>query len=98
LLIALPLSFVQIVFRNGRIPGGQVTTALGSAFLVAPRTLVTNAHVVDTGTPVLVIGLARVPVKIVRKDEINDLAVLSVDMDLTSATALVGCRPGVARQ
>jgi hypothetical protein len=34
-------------------------SALGSAFLVAPRILVTNAHVADAGTPVLAVGPVR---------------------------------------
>lgn len=59
-------------------------SALGSAFLVAPRLLVTNAHVVDAGSPVLAVGPVRIPLKILRIDEKNDLALLSVDIDLTS--------------
>src|ERR1035437_6705579 len=31
-------------------------SALGSAFLIAKRTLVTNAHVADAGSPVLAVG------------------------------------------
>lgn len=58
--------------------------ALGSAFLVAPRTLITNAHVVEGGNAVLSIGPIRVPLKVVRIDPVNDLALLSVDADLTS--------------
>ncbi len=59
-------------------------SALGSAFLVAPRLLVTNAHVADAGSPVLAVGPVRLPLKILRTDEKNDLALLSVDVDLTS--------------
>jgi tetratricopeptide (TPR) repeat protein len=59
-------------------------SALGSAFLVAKRTLVTNAHVADAGSPVLAVGPVRLPLKIVRIDRKNDLAILSVDVDLTS--------------
>jgi lipopolysaccharide biosynthesis regulator YciM len=59
-------------------------SALGSAFLVAPRLLVTNAHVADAGSPVLAVGPVRIPLKILRTDEKNDLALLSVDVDLTS--------------
>jgi len=69
-------------------------SALGSAFLVGPRLLITNAHVADAGSPVLAVGPVRIPMKIIRTDEKNDLAVLSVDVDLTSkplplASALV---------
>lgn len=59
-------------------------SALGSAFLVAPRLLITNAHVANAGNPVLAVGPVRIPLKIVRTDEKNDLAILSVDVDLTS--------------
>ncbi|MFP5235380.1 MAG: trypsin-like peptidase domain-containing protein [Acidobacteriota bacterium] len=59
-------------------------TALGTAFLVKPRLLVTNAHVAEAGSPVLAVGPVRVPLKIVRLDRENDLAVMSVDVDLTS--------------
>ncbi len=59
-------------------------SALGSAFLVAPRLLVTNAHVAYAGSPVLAVGPVRLPLKILRTDEKNDLALLSVDVDLTS--------------
>jgi hypothetical protein len=58
--------------------------ALGSAFLIAPRELITNAHVVEGGSPVLAVGPARIPLKIVRIDHTKDLALLSVDADLTS--------------
>lgn len=58
--------------------------ALGSAFLVAPRLLVTNAHVVEAGSPVLAVGPVRIPLKVLRTDKKNDLATLSVDVDLTS--------------
>jgi tetratricopeptide (TPR) repeat protein len=58
--------------------------ALGSAFLVAPRLLVTNAHVVEAGNPVLAVGPVRIPLRVLRTDKINDLATLSVDVDLTS--------------
>jgi hypothetical protein len=72
-------------------------SALGSAFLVAPRLLVTNAHVADAGNPVLAVGPVRIPLKIVRTDEKNDLALLSVDVDLTSSVlplASVAVSPG----
>jgi len=59
-------------------------TALGSGFVVAPHLLITNAHVVDAGDPVLAVGPVRIPVKVLRKDEKNDLALISVSVDLTS--------------
>lgn len=59
-------------------------TALGTAFLVAPRLLITNAHVANAGSPVLAVGPVRIPLTVVRTDEQNDLAILSVGVDLTS--------------
>lgn len=64
-------------------------TALGSAFLVAPKLLVTNAHVVEAGSPVLAVGPVRIPVKVLRIDKVNDLALLSVEIDLTSKPLLL---------
>jgi tetratricopeptide (TPR) repeat protein len=67
--------------------------ALGSAFLVAPRILVTNAHVADAGSPVLAIGPVRIPLKVLRTDEKNDLATLAVDVDLTSKPLPLAVEP-----
>jgi tetratricopeptide (TPR) repeat protein len=58
--------------------------ALGTGFLVGPRRIVTNAHVVRDGSPVIAVGPVRIPAKVERIDETNDLALLSVDVDLTS--------------
>lgn len=60
------------------------TTALGSAFLVKPHILITNAHVAEAGSPVLAVGPVRIPVKVLRVDKGHDLAEMSVDVDLTS--------------
>jgi serine protease Do len=59
-------------------------TALGSGFLVGPRLLATNAHVADAGDPVLVVGPVRIPLRVLRKDRVNDLALLTLDADLSS--------------
>ena len=48
-------------------------TAFGSAFLVAPNILVTNAHVIEGGSPVLAVGPVRLPLKAIRIDRVNDL-------------------------
>ena len=72
-------------------------TALGSGFLVAPQLLVTNLHVVEGGEPVLAVGPARIPIKIVFTDAVNDLAVVSVGTSLTSTPLLLASgevRPG----
>ena len=64
--------------------GGQ-PLAFGSGFLVAPRRIVTNEHVINGGTPVLAVGPVRLPLKVLRVDHVNDLALLEVDTPLTSA-------------
>jgi putative serine protease PepD len=46
--------------------------------------LITNAQVIEGGNPVLAVDPVRIPLKIVRTDLSNDLALLSVDVDLTS--------------
>jgi hypothetical protein len=56
--------------------------AFGSAFVVAVHTLITNAHVIDAGNPVLAVGPVRIPLRVLRVDQKNDLAILSVDADL----------------
>ncbi|HEY6410318.1 MAG TPA: trypsin-like peptidase domain-containing protein [Ktedonobacteraceae bacterium] len=63
---------------------GGTPIKLGSAFLVAPRILVTNAHVVEGGTPVLAAGTVPTPLRILRVDKQNDLAILAVDKELPS--------------
>ena len=72
---------VFLIYLND---GGGNATALGTGFLVAPKTLITNAHVVEAGDPVLAVGPVRLPLKVVRVDKKNDLALLSVDANLTS--------------
>ena len=85
---------VFLVYLNG---ANGNPDALGSAFLVAPRVLVTNAHVAEAGSPVLAVGPVRIPLKIIRIDRKNDLATLSADADLTSTPlplASVAPHPG----
>lgn len=72
---------VFLVYINDT-SGTQI--ALGSAFLVAPSILITNAHVVETGTPILAVGPTRIPTIILRIDRLNDLALLGVNSELTS--------------
>lgn len=72
---------VFLVYLNN---SSGATEALGSAFLIEPHVLVTNAHVADAGTPVLAVGPVRLPLKVLRVDRVHDLATMSVDADLTS--------------
>ncbi len=72
---------VFLVYLND---GSGNPSALGSAFLVGPRTLVTNAHVAEAGDPVLAVGPVRIPLKVLKVDQKNDLAILLVDVNLTS--------------
>lgn len=72
---------VFLVYLND---SGGNPDALGSAFLVTSNLLITNAHVVEAGSPVLAVGPVRVPLKVVRIDKTNDLAILSVDLSLVS--------------
>jgi tetratricopeptide (TPR) repeat protein len=81
---------VFLVYLNDN---SGVPSALGSAFLVGPRLLITNAHVADAGAPVLAVGPVRIPLKILRTDEKNDLALLSVDISLTSKPLTLASAP-----
>jgi tetratricopeptide (TPR) repeat protein len=64
-------------------------TALGSGFLVGSRTLATNAHVASAGSPVLSVGPVLIPLRVLRIDEENDLALLTLDADLSSKPLLL---------
>jgi tetratricopeptide (TPR) repeat protein len=68
-----------------RSPDGKVL-GTGTAFLVAPRQLVTNAHVVNEGVCGLRIGPARLPCNVVRLDSKADLALISIDGDLVATS------------
>ena len=59
--------------------------AQGSGFVVDGGK-VSNAHVANSGKIFLELGPARVPTRIDKIDNINDLAVLSTDVDVTAAT------------
>lgn len=70
--------------RN-RVPKPKIQSFSGSAWKVAPRTYVTNFHVID-GAQKVAIGNPReqtwLPVKVLVTDELNDLAILESDEDL----------------
>ena len=77
---------VFLIYRNNA-QGEPV--AQGSGFLVGPRQIITNAHVVAGGTPVIALGPVRIPAKVLRISEHDDLALLSVEVDLTSKPLVV---------
>lgn len=64
-----------------RTTSGQ-TVGIGSAFLVEPTRLVTNAHVVEGGEPFLRTGAAALPLRVETIDPNHDLAVLISDLPL----------------
>lgn len=57
--------------------------ARGSGFLVAGNKIVTNQHVVREGIPFLDLGAVKLPLKVDRVDSINDIAILTVDGELS---------------
>ena len=59
-------------------------TAFGSGFVVGLHEIITNAHVVAGGKPVIAVGPVRIPATVVKIDEKIDLALLRVTVDLTS--------------
>lgn len=63
--------------------GGQ-PIAQGSGFLVAGSRIVTARHLISGDSVVVDLGSARVPAKIERVDALNDLAVLSVAVEMAS--------------
>jgi tetratricopeptide (TPR) repeat protein len=75
----------------------NAVVAIGSAFLVAPDLLVTNAHVVQGGRPFLKTGAVALPLSVERLDPAQDLAVLrsaapleAVPLRLASGQPAVG--------
>lgn len=62
--------------------GSGELIAQGSGFLVASRKIITNAHVAKAGEVVVELGPARVPARVERMDEFNDLAVLTLDAEI----------------
>jgi hypothetical protein len=58
-------------------------TGLGTGFLIAGNKIVTNAHVANAGNIMVQFGPARVPAKLEKLDSFNDLAILTVDVEIT---------------
>lgn len=73
-------SVVLIYTEKDGKPLGQ-----GSGFVVTGGKVLTNAHVVSAGTPFLMTGPAKVPLKVERIDTRNDLALLSPAVELVAA-------------
>jgi len=64
-------------------PDGEFV-ALGSGFWVTGKKIVTNEHVAHAGKTYVDVGSARVPAKIQSVDAYNDLAILTVDIEITA--------------
>jgi tetratricopeptide (TPR) repeat protein len=74
-------------------PSGELI-AQGSGFLVASKKIITNAHVAKAGDVVVELGPARVPARVEKVDEFNDLALLTVDAEiLTKPLSLADVMP-----
>jgi Flp pilus assembly protein TadD len=57
--------------------------ARGSGFLIADNKIITNQHVVREGNPFLDLGAVKLPLRIEKVDSINDLAIVTVDGELS---------------
>jgi tetratricopeptide (TPR) repeat protein len=64
-------------------PSGEFI-AQGSGFWISGQKIVTNAHVANAGKIFVDFGAARVIAKIQNIDSFNDLAILTVDIDITA--------------
>jgi len=57
--------------------------ARGTGFLIAGNKIVTNQHVVRDGVPFLDLGAVKLPLKVEKSDSVNDLAILTIDGELS---------------
>jgi tetratricopeptide (TPR) repeat protein len=73
----------SILLLYAKSPSGELI-AQGSGFLVAGNRIVTNEHVADAGTIFVQVGPARIPAKVEKLDRFNDLAILTVDVEITA--------------
>jgi len=69
--------------------GADGSVSMGTAFLAGDGKLITNAHVVGNGKPYLRVEAVRVPCTVDRRDDVNDLAALSVSGSVTARPLLV---------
>jgi tetratricopeptide (TPR) repeat protein len=75
----------SVVLLLARDESGK-DVALGSAFWIAPKMLITNAHVADAGKLFAQLGPVRLPCTIVGVDRENDLATLKVEAEVDATT------------
>lgn len=73
----------SILLLYAKSPSGELI-GQGSGFLVAGNRIVTNEHVADAGTIFVQVGPARIPAKVEKLDRFNDLAILTVDVEITA--------------
>jgi S1-C subfamily serine protease/tetratricopeptide (TPR) repeat protein len=69
---------ILVTSANGRI------VAQGSGFLIENGKIITNQHVVKSGSPLIDLGGARIPVTVELVDEANDLAVLTTSAEISA--------------
>ncbi|ESQ89028.1 hypothetical protein ABAC460_14715 [Asticcacaulis sp. AC460] len=79
------LGNVAFPSRPGRADGApsrppRGSTATGSGVVIAPKLVVTNAHVIEDGVS-LEIGRSRTPLKLVAADLMHDLALLEGEVE-----------------
>jgi tetratricopeptide (TPR) repeat protein len=73
-------------------PTGELV-AQGSGFWVTGKKLVTNAHVANAGKIYVDVGSARVPAKIQSLDAFNDLAIMTVEIEITARPLVLADSP-----
>lgn len=79
--------FAQVsesVFLVEMVDDKGATVATGTAFLIGPKSLLTNAHVVADGECRLRVGPARIKCSVARSDSAHDLAELVIDSELVA--------------
>lgn len=72
----------SVLLLFAQSPSGEFV-AQGSGFVIDGGRIVTNAHVANAGKIFLDLGPARVATHVEKIDDINDLAILRVDIQLT---------------
>ncbi len=73
----------SVVLLYAQSSSGELI-AQGSGFVVDGGKIVTNAHVANSGKIFLSLGQPESPTRIDKIDNINDLAVLSTDVEITA--------------